>query len=593
MGRIRIGRTRMLRESTTPEEVKERVKRHLEVLYPPDQIDALAESIASMVPHSEDGSCHRNGGAGWDQQDCFLITYGSSLRRKGDKPLAVLRAFLKQHLQACFSGVHVLPFFPYTSDDGFAISDYEMVNPELGDWSDLAGIAEDFCLMADCVINHCSSSHSWFTAYQHQESPYDKYFIEISPDADLSQVARPRTSPLARPVPSDSGVKYVWCTFSHDQVDLNFAEPEVLLEMIRILTGYLERGVRVIRLDAIAYLWKELGTRCLNHPKTHETVRLLRTIVDQYSDPVWLMTETNIPNHENLSYFGNGNEAHIIYNFSLPPLLLHAMLAGHCRHLKAWMMSMPPAQEGTTFFNFIASHDGIGLRPAEGLLEEQEMRSLVDTMERMGGKVSWRAAEGGIPSPYEINITLFDAFKATFASGVDEWHLERYLCAHAILLAIEGIPGIYIHSLFGTPNDHERCEATGHNRSINRHEWEMEQLESLLEEPTSIHSRIYKGLLKLIALRRRQPAFHPNATQFTLHLEDRIFGFWRQSMRRDQSIFCLNNLSSDFIEIQLRDLNLISTDSWKDLISGEDVGDVGDAFVLRPYQNVWLSNREF
>lgn len=583
----------MSNEVITPEAFKDRLKHHLEVMYPAGKIDALAESIVSVFPPTGTEAGIRKLDAGWDQQDCFLITYGSSLRRKGDKPLSTLRDFLKKHLQSCFSGVHVLPFFPYTSDDGFAISDYEAVNPELGDWSDLTEIAEDFCLMADCVINHCSSSHPWFIAYQHQEAPYDKFFIEISPNDDLSQVARPRTSPLACPVPSDTGVKYVWCTFSHDQVDLNFAEPVVLLEMIRILAGYLERGVRVIRLDAIAYLWKELGTRCLNHPKTHETVRLLRTLVDQYPEPVWLMTETNIPNHENLSYFGNGNEAHIIYNFSLPPLLLHAMLAGHCRHLKAWMMSMPPAQGGTTFFNFIASHDGIGLRPAEGLLEEQEMRALVDTMERMGGKVSWRAAEGGIPSPYEINISLFDALKATFESGVDEWHLDRYLCAHAILMAIEGIPGIYIHSLFGTPNDHERCEATGHNRSINRHEWDLGELESLIEEPTSIHARIYKGILRLIALRRRQPAFHPNATQFTLHLEDRVFAFWRQSMRRDQSIFCLNNLSSDFIEIQLGDLNLITTDTWKDLISGEVVDDVRRAFVLRPYQNVWLSNKEF
>ena len=577
----------------TPEEYKDRLRHHLEMMYPSGKIDALADSIASLFPITGRESVSAKPESGWDQQDCFLITYGGSLRQKGAKPLATLRGFLKQHLQPCFSGVHVLPFFPFTSDDGFAISDYEVVNPELGDWSDLTSIADDFCLMADCVINHCSSSHPWFAAYQRQESPYDKFFIEISPDDDLSQVARPRTSPLARPVPSDSGVKYVWCTFSHDQVDLNFAEPEVLLEMIRILAGYLERGVRVIRLDAIAYLWKELGTRCVNLPKTHETVRLLRTLVDQYPEPVWLITETNIPNHENLSYFGNGNEAHIIYNFSLPPLLLHALLAGHCRHLKAWMMSMPPAQQGTTFFNFIASHDGIGLRPAEGLLEDQEMRTLVDMMERMGGKVSWRAANNGIPSPYEINISLFDALKATFESGVDEWHLDRYLCAHAILLAIEGIPGIYIHSLFGTPNDHEGVEATGHNRSINRHEWDLGELESLIEEPTSIHARIYKGILRLIALRRRQTAFHPNATQFTLHLEDRVFAFWRQSIRRDQSIFCLNNLSSEFIEIQLGDLNLISTDHWKDLVSGETVDDVRGGYVLRPYQNVWLTNKEF
>jgi sucrose phosphorylase len=322
-------------------------------------------------------------------------------------------------------------------------------------------------------------------------------------------------------------------------------------------------------------------------------VRILRTLLDAYPENVLLLTETNVPNHENLSYFGNGNEAHIIYNFSLPPLLLHALLAGHCRHLKAWMMSMPPAQQGTTYFNFIASHDGIGLRPAEGLLEEQEMRTLVETMEQMGGSVSWRASEGGMPSPYEINIGLFDALRMPFGSGVDEWHYERFLSAHAILLAVEGIPAIYIHSLFGTPNDYEKVKTTGHNRSINRHQWDLTELNRLIGEPSSIHARIYNGILNLISIRRRQPAFHPNATQFTLHLGDQVFAFWRQSNRRDQSIFCLNNVSAQFIEIQLRDINLISTDTWLDLILDEPIEEATGTIVLCPYQSVWLTNAKF
>ena len=363
--------------------------------------------------------------------------------------------------------------------------------------------------------------------------------------------------------------------------------------MVKVLAHYLSAGIRVIRLDAIAYLWKDLHTSCVSLPQTHEVVRVLRSLVDTYEQKVLLLTETNVPNHENLSYFGNGNEAHIIYNFSLPPLLLHALLAGHCRHLKAWMMSMPPAQEGTTYLNFIASHDGIGLRPAEGLLEEQEMHTLVETMEQMGGKVSWRASETGIPSPYEINISLFDALRMTFSTGVDEWHFERFISAHTILLAIEGIPGIYIHSLFGTPNDQEKVKTSGHNRSINRHQWDLDSLNSVLDEPSSIHARIFKGILRLISIRRRQPAFHPNATQFTLHLGDQIFAFWRQSIRRDQSIFCLNNLSDDFVEIQLREINLISTDVWVDLILDKPVEDTNGTLELCPYQSVWLTNERF
>ncbi|HAQ99327.1 MAG TPA: alpha-amylase, partial [Verrucomicrobiales bacterium] len=133
----------------------------------------------------------------------------------------------------------------------------------------------------------------------------------------------------------------------------------------------------------------------------------------------------------------------------------------------------------------------------------------------------------------------------------------------------------------------------GHNRSINRHQWDLDSLNSVLDEPSSIHARIFKGILRVISIRRRQPAFHPNATQFTLHLGDQIFAFWRQSIRRDQSIFCLNNLSDDFVEIQLREINLISTDVWVDLILDKPVEDTNGTLELCPYQSVWLTNERF
>lgn len=565
----------------------------LELIYPDEDCAQIAKNLfRNLRIPSELAPQNRNKQL-WDQQDCFVITYGDSITQQGEKPLKTLYNFIAERLQPYISGVHILPFFPFTSDDGFAISDFNAVRDDLGNWDDVSNIASQFRLMADLVINHCSASHPWFQSFCKGDSKFDHHFIEVKADQDLSKVTRPRTSPLLRPVQTEEGVKYVWCTFSHDQVDLNFGNPKVLEAIVEVLGGFLQAGIRVIRLDAIAYLWKDLSTNCVNLPQTHEMVRVLRALVDTYPEKVLILTETNVPSHENLSYFGNGNEAHIIYNFSLPPLLLHALLAGHCRHLKAWMMSMPPAQEGTTYFNFIASHDGIGLRPAEGLLEEQEMRTLVETMEQVGGNISWRASEGGMPSPYEINIGLFDALRMTFNSGVDEWHFERFLSAHAILLAIEGIPAIYIHSLFGTPNDQEKVKATGRNRSINRHQWDLDKLKALIDEPSSIHSRIYKGILNLISIRRRQPAFHPNATQFTLHLGDQVFAFWRQSIRRDQSIFCLNNVSDQFIEIQLRDINLISTDTWMDLILDKPIEDTNGTMVLCPYQSVWLTNAKF
>jgi len=368
---------------------------------------------------------------------------------------------------------------------------------------------------------------------------------------------RPRTSPLLREVETLDGKRHVWCTFSHDQVDLNFANPEVLCEVIKIVKFYLDKGVRTFRLDAVAFAWKEVGDSSINHPKTHEIVRLVRTLVEHASNEAIIITETNIPNHENLSYFGNANEAHAVYNFSLPPLMLHAMTTGNSQHLKQWQMSMPPAQHGTFYFNFLASHDGIGLRPAEGLLNEDDIGTLVNSMQNFGGRVSWRSAANGASKPYEINITYFDAMQGTH-KGPDQYQIPRFVCAHAIMMSLEGVPAIYIHSMFGTHNYYEGVELSSQNRTINRYKWDYAALTEKLEDERSHHHIVFNELKKLLKIRCAQPAFHPNATQFTLHLGDEIFGFWRQSPRRDQSIFCIHNITDKTITIPLSSINLIS-----------------------------------
>jgi len=570
--------------------LKLRLQEHLRLIYGEEDHGALAERLmaaAELPDQIEEPLQHHNK---WGQSDILLITYGDSIVRDDEPPLRTLHGFLQQRLQGCISGVHILPFYPYTSDDGFAVSDYLAVNPALGDWQDVAAIASDFQLMADMVINHCSASHDWFQAYLRNEAPYRGYFVEASPYEDLSAVVRPRTSPLLQTVNTPDGLKHVWCTFGHDQVDLNFANPDVLVEIARILACYIRYGASIFRLDAIAFLWKELGGNCLNLPQTHEIIRLLRTLAEYRLPEAVIITETNIPNRENLSYFGNGNEAHLIYNFSFPPLLLHAMLTGNSCYLRQWLMRMPPAQTGTTYLNFIASHDGIGLRPAEGLLSDQEIDEMADAMRGFGGLVSSRTVNQQNSRPYEINIALFDAMKGTM-EGEDQFQQERFICAHAIMLALEGIPAIYIHSMFATPNDLARVERTGSNRAINRHQWNIDALEAQLDDGSSSHARIFAALNRLICLRGRQPAFHPNATQFTLHLGEEVFAFWRQSIDRRQSIFALNNISPRELVIPLSSVNLIVTDDWHDLISGERYDDHHTELVLKPYQTVWISNR--
>ena len=526
----------------------------------------------------------------WDERDIALIAYGDSLLKKGENPLATLSSFVDKHLSGVVSIVHILPFFPWTSDDGFAVSDYEKVNPTLGDWADVEELASGYRVMSDLVINHCSSSHEWFQQFQRGEKPGCDYFVEVAPAADLSLVTRPRITPLRRPTETPGGMRHVWCTFGHDQIDLNFRSTDLLLEIVRIIREHLDRGISIFRLDAVAFLWKEIGTNCINLPQTHEVIRLFRTLIEHVKPDAVIITETNIPNQENLSYFGNMNEAHCIYNFSLPPLLLHAMATGTSKYLKSWLMGMPAAQPGTAYFNFIASHDGIGLRPAEGLLEDKEIANLVDTMKSFGARVSSRALPDGSSRPYEINISLFDAMQGT-SEGADEFGEDRFIASHAILLALEGIPAFYIHSLLGTRNDYEKADASGINRHLNRHQWDSDELESALIDPENPHARVLARLAELIAIRKEQSAFHPNATQFTLHLGDEIFAFWRQSMDRKQNIFCLHNITKEPRQISLSSVNLVATEEWIDLVTGKELSKESGTLDFAPYQCIWLANK--
>ena len=528
------------------------------------------------------------GNALWSQRDALLITYGNSIVDGVHKPLDLLNDFLRRYLKGVVDGVHILPFFPFTSDDGFAVTDYMAVNPQLGDWPDINRIATEFKLMSDLVLNHVSSQGTWFNAYRQGQAPYDRFFFEAGPEDDLSMVVRPRTTPLLQQVETKSGPRHVWCTFSHDQIDLDFRNPEVLLEFLRIIRMHIENGVRIIRLDAVAFLWKEVGSPSIHLPQTHAIVKLIRLLCDYATEPVILLTETNVPKAENLSYFGKRDEAHVIYNFPLPPLILHALLSGTAKNLDKWQRSMPPAPLGCAYLNFTASHDGIGMRPAEGLLSSEDQSSMIQAVQSSGGLVSMRALPNGGEAPYELNTTYFAALGQTF-DGPDEFHLERFLCSQTIVMSLEGIPAFYIHSMLATPNDTDAVERRGMNRAINRHRWDYGALQEMLGTETSIHAQVLNGLKARLDIRQNQTAFHPNATQFTVNTgDDRIFGIWRQSLDRHQSIFALHNVSKETVTLPITTLNIIADEDWRDLLAGDEIKD--DDVVLAPYQCRWISN---
>ena len=568
-----------------------RLEQHLNFIYPNEN---QSELVCRILEALDIGPCYKAitpYANHWSEKDMMLITYGDSIKDQTLPPLQALYRFVQDNLQDCISWIHILPFFPYSSDDGFAVIDYLQVNDSLGSWDDIEQFSHQYQLMADLVVNHISARSQWFENFKADKAPGKDYFIEVDGQYDTSNVVRPRTTPLLKTVQTLSRETQVWCTFSPDQVDLNFHNPDVLIEIIKIIGHYLNKGINIFRLDAVAFLWKKSGSNCIHLQETHELIKLIRTLIEYKSPDAILITETNVPNRENLTYFGNSNEAHLIYNFSLPPLLIYTLISGNCHHLKTWLMSMPPARMGTAYLNFIASHDGIGLRPIEGLLDDNELNTLISTMSSFGGRISTRATENGIHKPYEINISLYDALQGNVEHGPDKWQRQRFICAHTIMMALEGVPAFYIHSLLATQNDYKKVENTNHNRSINRHNWQVDELNQQLADPHSHHARILDELKRIMSIRQQQSAFHPNATQYNLHLGTSIFAFWRQSIDRQQSIFAIHNISDKTQSIALSDINLISTDEWYDLLSNVKIDDEIIALELKPYQTIWLSNR--
>lgn len=560
-------------------------------VYPNHDIDALTQQVlATFWPEGSDPRDvprHHDEGF-WSVKDSYVITYGNTFVDGQHKPLDLLYDFTSMHLKGVVNGVHILPFFPYSSDDGFAVSDYYKVNHRLGDWADIRRIGGKFKLMSDLVLNHMSSQSRWFQEYLQGHSPYDKFFLDVPADTDTGEVVRPRAHPLLREVETANGVKHVWCTFSHDQVDFDFSNTDVLVEFIKIMRFHMDHGVRTIRLDAVAFLWKTLGTHCIHLPQTHQVIKLMRVLADYCEEELVLITETNVPNEENLSYFGNNDEAHMIYNFSLPPLVLHGLLNGTSKALNSWAKSMPATEPGAAYFNFTASHDGIGMRPAEGLLSDGEIFSIIDSVKRFGGMVSMRETKDGV-KPYEINTSLFDALKGT-VKGEDQYNVERFLCSQTIAMSLAGVPAVYVQSLFGTHNDLQAVEKTGRNRTINRHRWNYPQLLLELKNEKSVHARVFDQMKRLLLVRTAQPAFHPNASQEILDCGDAQFVVKRVSLDGMQTIIAVHNMADKKVAIDTHLLGIEAGQEFTQLLDGDIAANCDGSLTLQPYQCCWLTN---
>lgn len=484
-----------------------------------DRADRCLQRLAMLAGRYGTGDLPRATAPSWSARDAVLITYGDMVQAPDAPPLAVLERFLEQQVGDAFTTLHILPFFPYASDDGFSVIHFRKVNPDLGTWSHLEKLAGRYRLMVDLVLNHVSRQSGWFQDFEAGVAPGRDYFITCDPATDLSQVVRPRRHPLLSPAWTRRGTAHVWTTFSADQVDLNFANPDVLFEMLDLLLFYVARGARVIRLDAIAYIWKRPGTSCLHLPEAHEVVKLMRAFLDLVAPGVVLLTETNVPHAENISYFGAGDEAHLVYQFALPPLVLHALLRGQARHLTAWASDLSAPPPGCSYLNFTASHDGIGVRPLEGLVPEAERHALVREVEARGGQVSSKRNADGTDSPYELNITYFDAL----GGGDPDLHLARFLCSQTLPLCLQGVPAVYFQSLVAAPNDVAGVHRTGAPRSINRHKWQEQELASLLHQGDRPAARVLPEYLRRLRARGGVPAFAPDLPQRVLDVHPGLF----------------------------------------------------------------------
>lgn len=481
----------------------------------------------------------------FSKNDIIFITYPDSIKEYKIPTIQTLNKFSKIFLKNYFNTIHILPFFPYSSDRGYSVIDFKKVEPRFGDWGDIKSLSKDYRLIFDGIFNHISSKSIEFESFLKSEKKYKNYFIyyknpkkSISSE-NIQKISRPRITPLLTPFQTKTGKKFVWTTFSKDQIDLNFKNSKVMLKFIDIFLFYIENGASLIRLDAINYIWKIIGTSCSHLKQTHVIIQLFKDILNLVEADIDIITETNVEYSKNISYFGNGNnEANLVYNFTLPPLVLHTIISQNSQKLLEWLSSLKYFSSNSTYFNFLQSHDGIGLNSVKKILSKDELNFLIENCKSKQGEVGYKK-KGEENIPYELNITWFSALYDKSISK--EINIKKYLSSWAIILFMKGIPGIYIHSLLSTKNDFDLYNRTKINRDLNRHNFRYSEILKLLNlNHNSIHKKIYNNFLDLISLRKFDECFSPYSSQKVIIQNDKIFSILREDIKQNQVLVLIN-----------------------------------------------------
>ena len=524
----------------------------------------------------------------WSSSSVILITYADGIREIGEPSLITLKKLIDNYFGDSFSIIHILPFLASTSDGGFAVSSYEELDPKFGNWENLFSISKDRILMADLVLNHVSSSHPWVQKFRQSTEPESSYILSPSQNGKWDNVTRPRNSSLFTSLLTVNGNKDVWTTFGPDQIDLNWKEPAVLIEFLKVIKNYFKYGITWLRLDAVGFIWKESKTTCLHLDSAHKIVRILRMLLMKINRSAILITETNVPQKENLSYLQSGEEAHLAYNFPLPPLLLECLFSNKADLINQWLFNWPETAINSGFINFTASHDGIGLRALEGFMDSKRFTQLLVSCEKRGGLISHRKMPNGDEHPYELNISWWSAM-ADNGRDSSLYQMERFLLSQIFVMSLKGIPAFYFQALMGSENDIKTFSRTGQRRDLNREKFDAKTLNFALQDPNSIASKNLKSIKHAIDVRRKIDAFHPDQPMSCLSKNRRDVVIIRRG-QGDNVVWALHNMTNSKLCISLLDdLNLDreKSFSWRENLSNLEFSQ--NRIYLDPYSAYWLT----
>ena len=567
---------------------QEQLELLLRGLYPGQSSNEIESLSSHLLQSGRIGAqMHTQPDVPWCNTTCVLICYADSVIDADRTSLPLLQALLDGPLRALSSIVHVLPFWRSSSDGGFAISSHEALEPRFGDWDDLEALSRGRLLMADLVLNHVSASHPWVHQCLQDAEPGRSCILQASPNPCWSQVVRPRSSPLISPL---GGRKQVWTTFGPDQVDLNWQEPEVLRHFARLMQRLFRHGVGWLRLDAVGYVWKEPFTSCIHRPQAHAIVEVLRLLQEEQAPGGAVVTETNVPEEENLSYLRSGREAHLAYNFPLPPLLLEACQSERCDLLNRWLAGWPDLPKGTNLLNFSASHDGVGLRPLEGLMDQPRLHHLLAGCEQRGGLISHRRLSDGSEAPYEINISWWSAM-ADAGRDPGRWQQERFLLSQRFKLALPGVPAFYLPALPAAPNDTSRFHASGHRRDLNRPQFNAKALELQLQDPGQAASSNIAQLQFAMEQRAKLPALDPDSPMRVLSGERSDLVILERGLGAAR-LWAIHNFSATRQSLVLASLwGASSPPQWIDHLNPVGAVTTERQLQLEPFGVYWISSR--